>query len=116
MPSLMAKVCAHAGCSSVGSERYCAAHKREAQRHRTRAWHSGTSTERGYDWEWRKYRARYLLSHPLCVTCLANGRTEAATVVDHIVPHKGDRTLFRSPTNHQALCRRCHDSKTARGE
>ena len=115
MPSLTAKVCAHAGCAAVVNDRYCTAHKREAQRHRTRAWHSGNADARGYTWEWRKYRARFLLKHPLCVTCLAEGRTEAATVVDHIVPHRGDRERFRDPSNHQALCKRCHDSKTARG-
>jgi 5-methylcytosine-specific restriction protein A len=34
--------------------------------------------------------------------------------VDHIVPHKGDMRLFWDPRNHQGLCERCHNSKTAR--
>ena len=36
-----------------------------------------------------------------------------ASVVDHIKPHKGDYDLFWDEANHQALCKRCHDIKTA---
>ena len=38
----------------------------------------------------------------------------ASTTVDHIIPHKGDRKLFWDKTNWQALCKPCHDAKTAR--
>jgi len=41
------------------------------------------------------------------------GRLNAATVVDHIVPHKGDAVLFWKQSNWQALCRDCHNRKTA---
>ena len=34
----------------------------------------------------------------------------AATVVDHIIPHKGDSDLFWDESNWQSLCKRCHDS------
>ena len=115
MPSLTAKVCAHPGCALVVHERYCEAHAKAAKKHRTRAWSQGSARERGYTWDWEKYRARFLSRNPLCVECLKVERTSAATVVDHIVPHKGDRTRFWDPLNHQALCRPCHDSKTARG-
>jgi 5-methylcytosine-specific restriction protein A len=37
----------------------------------------------------------------------------AATVVDHILAHKGDAGLFWKQSNWQALCRRCHNRKTA---
>lgn len=57
-------------------------------------------------------RAVYLQSHPLCVRCLAEGRYVKATVVDHIIPHRGDRKLFWDRDNWQALCKSCHDSKT----
>jgi len=39
--------------------------------------------------------------------------TTAATVVDHVTPHKGDKVLFWDRLNWQALCKRCHDRKTA---
>ncbi|WP_330164070.1 HNH endonuclease [Paenibacillus campinasensis] len=42
------------------------------------------------------------------------GRLVASTVVDHIIPHKGDPKLFWDKNNWQALCKKCHDTKTAR--
>lgn len=48
--------------------------------------------------------------------CAEIGRTAAATVVDHIKPHKGDRELFDDPKNHQGLCADCHDRHKKRIE
>lgn len=73
----------------------------------------GTSAQRGYDSRWRKVRASYLRSHPTCAACAQHGRLTAASVVDHIVPHRGDRALFWSYENWQALCVACHNRKTA---
>lgn len=50
--------------------------------------------------------------HPLCEKCREQGRFVKAEVVDHIVPHRGDEKLFWDKSNWQALCKRCHDSKT----
>lgn len=55
--------------------------------------------EKGYDSRWRKARDRFLMAHPLCAKCLENGRLERATVVDHIVPHRGDQRLFWDESN-----------------
>ncbi|MGL4573939.1 MAG: HNH endonuclease [Burkholderiaceae bacterium] len=33
----------------------------------------------------------------------------ASSVVDHIVPHRGDLLLFWRRSNWQALCKPCHD-------
>jgi 5-methylcytosine-specific restriction protein A len=82
--------------------------KRELDRQRPSA------AQRGYDSRWRKARARYLAGHPLCASCLARGRLTAATVVDHVVPHGGDRQRFWDCDNWQGLCGPCHDSKTVR--
>ncbi len=71
------------------------------------------STQRGYGYRWQKARLVHLAEHPLCATHLERGETVAATVVDHIVPHKGDPELFWDPENHQSLCKPCHDAKTA---
>jgi 5-methylcytosine-specific restriction protein A len=57
---------------------------------------------------------KYLKQHPLCVKCLEEGKITIATVVDHIIPHKGDMVLFWQVENHQALCKRCHAIKTAK--
>ncbi|MGR6497997.1 HNH endonuclease [Pseudomonas fulva] len=75
------------------------------------SWRSGmTSSQRGYNYKWQKARERYLEENPLCAYCAKIGRTTAASVVDHVVPHRGDRDLFWSQDNWQPLCKPCHDS------
>ena len=70
----------------------------------------GSSTERGYNYRWRKFRELYLKENPLCVFCKNEGIVKEANVVDHITPHKGDKELFWSKENHQSLCKFHHDS------
>jgi len=61
---------------------------------------------------WRKLRKRVLAASPLCVICLADGRTEEATQCDHITPlHKGGAAFDRN--NIQTLCAKCHEVKSA---
>ena len=64
-----------------------------------------------YGWRWQQARLRFLCTHPLCVMCAELGRVEAANVVDHAIPHKGDPGLFWDERNWQALCKACHDSR-----
>jgi 5-methylcytosine-specific restriction protein A len=87
--------------------RNAAAVKRELDRQRPSA------ARRGYGPRWRRARAAYLARHPLCVPCRKAGHPELATVVDHIVPHRGDAVLFWDEGNWQGLCKPCHDAKTA---
>lgn len=69
------------------------------------------SHQRGYDYKWKAYtRPRHLAQNPLCVYCARLGIVEAATVVDHIIPHRGCKILFNDKNNLQSLCKRCHDS------
>ena len=70
----------------------------------------------GYGRRWGKRRKHYLSENPLCVMCQEIGRIESATVVDHIVPHKGDYELFWDKDNYQSLCKTCHDSHKQRQE
>jgi len=49
------------------------------------------------------------------VECERKGHVIPATVVDHIIPHRGDETLFWDESNWQALCKKCHDRKTGKG-
>jgi 5-methylcytosine-specific restriction protein A len=62
-----------------------------------------------YGHRWRKLRAIYLSTHPLC----ACGCGYAATVVDHKTPHNGNLELVFAWDNLQALTKACHDRKTA---
>jgi 5-methylcytosine-specific restriction enzyme A len=73
-----------------------------------------SAARRGYNSRWRRARAAYLARNPLCVRCQAQERIRAATVVDHVVPHRGDPKLFWDEANWAALCKPCHDAKTAR--
>lgn len=107
MPSSPPKPCNAPGCRAlIKGGAYCATHAREVRRKRDEQ--AGTAAERGYDWAWRKRRAAHLSGEPLCRMCLANGRVVAATVADHIVPHRGDRALFMGAL--QSLCVHCHSS------
>ena len=87
----------------------CAAHQAED----TRRYEQGreSSSARGYDRRWRRYRDRFLgdVANLFCATCGL-----PALEVDHIVPVvDGPKDpLFWAPTNHQALCHDCHSRKT----
>lgn len=76
-----------------------------------------TEYQKMYGHDWRKARARFLQSNPLCIYCRDRfNRVTAANVVDHIIPHKGDKTLFWDELNWQSLCKYCHDSIKAKEE
>ena|SRR5690554_2622226 len=68
------------------------------------------------DRRWHRLRYKQLQAEPLCKFCLEQGRTEAATVVDHITPHKGNQELFFDPGNLQSLCKLHHDAAKAKAE
>lgn len=119
MPSKALRFCSHPGCGELVSTTYCTTHQpvydtqrkeRQAEFERTRL----SAAERGYDSRWQKARLGYLKHHPLCAECEREGKTVPATVVDHIVPHKGNKQLFWDKKNWQPLCKPCHDRKTAK--
>jgi len=58
---------------------------------------------------WRRRRKQQLAQQPFCAICLAQGRSTAACVVDHVIPHRGDRTAFKLGQL-QSLCESCHNS------
>ena len=65
---------------------------------------------------WRKAREQYLKGNPLCVDCLAFGKVTPASVVDHVIPHRGDERLFWDRANWAALCAPCHSAHKQREE
>ena len=102
--------CKHPGCPELvkSGTKYCdkhnAMHPEEVR----------SASSRGYGNRWRRASKQFLEAHPLCEECRRQGRYTKATVVDHIVPHRGDMKLFWDRSNWQALCKRCHDQKTGR--
>lgn len=110
-PQKAKRPCLSSGCKDFASNKgYCDKHQsRVKQRDRDR----GTAHQRGYDAEWKKHRDQFLSEHPLCVECRRKGYVMPATVVDHIIPHKGDKDLFWNKSNWQPLCETHHNIKTA---
>jgi 5-methylcytosine-specific restriction endonuclease McrA len=64
----------------------------------------GSARDRGYGTRWDKASLGFRRSHPLCLGCQATGRIEVATVTDHVVPHKGDVSLFWDRDRWQPAC------------
>jgi len=114
MPSKPLHPCSHPGCPALVKAGRCLEHSKQEQRRQDDR--RGSSTERGYNARWQRYRAQFLARHPLCECkeCRDNKATTVATVVDHIVPHKGDYNLFWDPSNHQAMSEQHHNIKTAK--
>lgn len=75
-----------------------------------------TAAARGYGGRWRKARLDHLAGEPLCRMCAALGVVREATVVDHVVAHRGDEALFWDRRNWQSLCAPHHDRDKQRAE
>ena len=110
MPRKPRVPCGHPGCPELiePGTKFCEKHK-PLHPEITRP-----AAKRGYGSRWQKASKAFLQSHPLCAECLKQGRYTKATVVDHIVPHRGDQKLFWDRSNWQPLCKACHDRKTWR--
>lgn len=59
---------------------------------------------RGYSSAWEKARTGFLAKHPRCARC-----GSPATVVNHRIPHRGDRKLFWDRNNWEPVCAACHN-------
>ena len=107
------KPCRHPGCPELTRDGWCPKHRpasRQSRRGASGAYHSWYSKA---VWT-QELRPAQLLREPFCRVCAAKGWPPPATVVDHVIPFRGDWDLFVSPANHQSLCKFHHDQKTAR--
>lgn len=93
---------------------YCVKHKREKACYYTNASKKTYTSNEMYDHRWKKLRLLVLRKNPFCVECLKYNRYTPASEVDHIIPHRGDKTNFYNEENLQALCKPCHSQKTGR--
>ncbi len=107
MPRKPKRPCRHPGCPNLSDGIYCEEHRGLYARE--------SAAARGYDGKWEKARKAFLRRNPLCAACMAEGKLIPATVVDHIVPHRGDKRLFWDESNWQPLCKKHHDRKTGLG-
>jgi len=112
MPRTPKRPCRYAGCPNLCEHGvYCKEHQRLFGDDTIR----GGADARGYDASWCKARTLFLRQHPLCVECRKEGKLTPATVVDHIIPHRGDKALFWDINNWQPLCATHHNKKTGSG-
>ncbi|TCB18990.1 HNH endonuclease [Acinetobacter sp. ANC 5045] len=110
-PQKAKRPCIVSSCKDFATNQgYCDKHQDKI---RTKDRERGTAHQRGYDARWSKAREQFLAEHPLCVECRKKNYINPATVVDHIIPHKGDKVLFWDKTNWQSLCETHHNIKTA---
>jgi len=122
MPKKAFKVCGLPRCNKLTLNYVCTDHeaeyekrKEEIKRQKDKAYGKlrESSSKRGYDSKWSKARQGYINNHPFCVSCSSKGLVVKANVVDHVIPHKGDKGLFWDRDNWQSLCYSCHNRKTA---
>lgn len=108
------KVCVKAGCgrTALPGKDFCRNHI-SMQEHRDRR-RIFTRRGKSEQWhvlyesaEWRKVRAAFLKKYPSCFIC-----GSPAVIADHIIPHRGDLTLFYDTDNLQPMCQSCHSRKT----
>jgi len=64
---------------------------------------------------WKERRNVQLTAEPFCCMCEAEGQTTEATIADHVVPHRGDWSLFITGKL-QSLCKFHHDAAKQREE
>ena len=115
MASKPLRPCKHTGCPELTREGWCPRHRPKHTRRTSAEYHSWYGKP---IWT-KRLRPEQLAREPFCRTCAAKyspsdprHRTRA-TVVDHVIPFRGDWELFVNPRNHQSLCKSCHDRKTA---
>jgi 5-methylcytosine-specific restriction enzyme A len=65
-----------------------------------------SARQRGYTSAWQKARAAFLRTYPYCKH---NGCGRPATIVHHVIPHKGNDRLFWDRSNWMPVCQPCHD-------
>jgi 5-methylcytosine-specific restriction endonuclease McrA len=112
------RYCLTPGCSEMVERGRCAKHKRERQRAYDSARDSGWKrSRRSFYWSrrWREFRAAYVRKYPLCVRCLAEGRTSPTEHVHHVVPREEAPGRSFDDSNLEALCASCHNIVEPRG-
>lgn len=103
------------GCPVIVERGRCATHARPSR------------VARGYGNRWARRARKFRDEYPLCgmrpgrqapvmSACYDARRVTLGTLVDHVVPHRGNRDLFWDALgNWQTLCAACHARKSRAG-
>jgi 5-methylcytosine-specific restriction protein A len=106
------RYCATPRCPNKVTSGHCAQHQQ-----RTLAEHK-RFTKGKYGRPWRRAVAAWIAEDPdtrvFCVDCKAEGRLVLGDETDHIIPHRGDDTLFWDRSNWARRCKAHHSAKTAK--
>jgi 5-methylcytosine-specific restriction protein A len=110
------KFCNRPGCPELVNvpERLCARH--QAANFRQQDQGRGTADERGYDADWRRFRAWFVSRHPLCADCLEENRYTPTAEVHHVIKLRDAPHLRLVEDNCRGLCRTHHSRRTAKGQ
>lgn len=114
MPVRAARICV---CGKIvpGGARCDCQIKRDRDRKARFDQRRPSARERGYDSKWERESKAFLALPQNRLCACGCGRT--ADMVDHIIPHKGDKSLFWSRANWQPMAAvPCHVSKKQRQE
>jgi len=117
MPWLPRHPCAHPNCPELldAGARYCVKHTTPA-----RIWRAPdtreSSSKRGYNYAWQKFRKWFLSKHPLCLDCLDRGIYMPAVDIHHLTKLRADKSKKYDESNLRPLCGDCHKARTAKGE
>lgn len=116
MPSRASQICAHAGCGTLCTGRYCDEHRATdlaAQRQQQDAKRADDPYRKFYSTaRWRRLRRIVLARDPLCKDPFKTGCQELSTDADHIIPVRQGGPMW-SLANLQGLCGADHRRKTA---
>jgi 5-methylcytosine-specific restriction protein A len=119
VPSRALRPCKDRDCIALTNDKtgYCPEHTylvKELNKQKEKLRKS--ARERGYDSTWEKLRKIFLRENPLCQDCLDAGKLTPANEVHHIKKVKEHPELRLVKTNLRALCKACHNRRTANGE
>lgn len=87
--------------------------RRERERQRLKDQHRPTSTQRGYDSDWRALRDSFLAANPHCAV---EGCGRPSTDADHVEAVADRPDLRLAWSNLRPLCHQHHASRTARDQ
>jgi 5-methylcytosine-specific restriction enzyme A len=105
--------CRKPGCPAKlerGNGSLCPEHRKAEYRKQDQR--RSSSTQRGYDADWRRVRDWKRATDPLCEQCWKDGTITPMAEVHHIIPIAVDRSRRLDVTNLVSLCKACHSRIT----
>lgn len=110
----MKKPCSVPGCPNLVERGNCGHHSIPDASRQYDEWR-GSSSARGYNAAWQRFRRMFLRRNPWCADCADDLKLQA-TEVHHVKKVREYPHLRLVESNCMALCKSHHSERTARGE